>query len=114
MPPKKDEVAGTLAQAHYTVEPGIRVIARILEENECDEDAPDNPIKLLEANGGTTAEGVIPIFFRADASSGIFYPSVVIEVTPEEYEDVKHHRLDLPNNWRLGDEIQRATAEAID
>jgi len=114
MHPPKDEVAKTLAQAHYTVEPGIRVIARILEEDDRNEEAPDNPIKLLEANEDTTAEGIIPIFFRPDAPSGILYPSVVIEVTPVEYEQIREGELSLPNGWRLGDVIRRQTEEAVD
>ncbi len=114
MPPPKGEVANALAQAHYTVEPGIRVIARILEQDNRDEEAPGNPIKLLEANEDTTAEGIIPIFFPPDAASGVSYPSVVIEVTPAEYEEIRQRQLSLPNGWRLGEEIERTIAEAVD
>lgn len=103
----KDGVARRLADAHYSVEPGIVHIVRVLAAPEREADARE-PIKLLEVNRDTTADGIRPVYFGPHAASGIFFPSVVIEVTPEEFEGIRGDPSALPNDWRIGDDLPRA------
>lgn len=58
---------------------------------------------LLEVNEETTSSGVLPIYFGPDPASQIYHPSVIIEVTPEEYDKIARGELPLPNGWELGD-----------
>lgn len=97
----KDEVAAALAVAHRAVEPTITRIFRLLGPDEADE---RTPIKLLEVNTATAASGVWPIAFTPDPPD-IPYGSVVIEVTPDEYDAIVNHRLPLPRGWTVGAEL---------
>ena len=109
----RDAVAQRLAQAHYAVEPGIRAIVQ-LEAGASREGDSKEPIKLLEVNDNTTAIGIHPIFFGAHPDSGILYPSVIVEVTSAEYEQIRRQPSMLPNGWRLGRELARvAPAKAV-
>lgn len=101
----KEIVARRLAEAHYEIEPSIVLIVRLLSPAE--EPSPREPIKLLEVNPDTTRDGIRPVFFGPYPAAGISYPSVIIEVTPEEYEQVRREPTMLPNEWRLGPEIAR-------
>ena len=96
--PEKDEVAALLAEAHREAEPGIVRIVRIVSIGEAD---AREPVKLLEVNPATSPSGVFPIAFAADPPS-IPFPSVVVEVTPDEYARIEHGDLRLPNDWTLG------------
>ena len=87
------------SMAEYFADPG--------PEREAD---PREPVKLLYVNDETTADGVVPVFFAAHPKSGVFYPSVVIEVRPEEFEEILAGRLELPNGWVLGEEFFKAAA----
>ncbi len=60
----KDVVAQRLAEAHYAVEPGIELIIQLVASPDREAD-PTEPIKLLEVNQNTTADGVHPVFFGA-------------------------------------------------
>ena len=102
----KHAVAQRLAEAHYSIEPAIELIVQLLTSPEREADEKE-PIKLLEVNENTTAEGIRPLFFGAHPASGIFYPSVIIEVTPGEYEQIQASPELLPNGWRLGQEFAK-------
>ena len=109
----KDAVALRLAQAHFAVEPGIVSIFRLLAEDLLETDSNSKePVKLLEVNPNTTADGIRPVFFGPQASSQIFYPSVIVEVTPDEFNAIQRGAMKLPNNWRLGPELPRAEMAA--
>lgn len=108
----KEAVALRLAQAHYAVEPGIVRIVRLVASSRQEAD-PTEPVKLLEVNQDTTADGIRPIFFGSHPSSGIFYPSVIVEVTPEEFEDIRQDPTLLPNDWRLGDELPQPSPVSV-
>jgi hypothetical protein len=102
--PDKDRVAETLAEAHRSVEPTITRIVRILGPSEADQ---REPIKLLEVNTATMPSGIWPIAFTPDPPT-VPYGSVVVEVTPDEYEEIVAQRLPLPSGWTLGAELFRA------
>jgi len=104
--PPKDDIAKTLAEAHRAVEPSITRIIRIITETE---DETREPIKLLEVNPATSPSGIFPIGFTADPPR-IPYPSVVIEVTESEYEQIRSNKLSLPEGWRLGETLYDTAA----
>jgi uncharacterized Zn finger protein (UPF0148 family) len=101
---KKDEAARELANKHYQLEAGLTQIVRFSGKAEV-EVLPAEPIKLLEVNEATVTSGVRPLHFGPVPASGIPYPSVIIEVTPTEFEQIKRQELKLPEGW--------ITAEAL-
>lgn len=96
------EEAAALARAHYEVEPGLRAIYRLEGP-----DPNDLRIKLLEVNEQTVATGIVPVGFPPHPASGLHYPSIVIEVTPQEYEAIQHNQLPLPDGWEVRDAYER-------
>lgn len=108
----KDSVAKKLAEAHYYVEPGIVRIVRLLATPQQELDARE-PIKLLEVNENTTADGIRPVHFGPHAASGILYPSVIVEVTPDEFDTILRDPSRLPNGWRVGEEFPRPSPAAV-
>jgi len=107
----KDEEAVALAQAHYQVEAGLTHVFRIIGENAV-EAMPAEPIKLLEVNEKTVPLGILPIHFGPSPASGLHYPMVILEVTPEEYQKLQSEELTLPHGWKIGDPIPRPSPES--
>jgi hypothetical protein len=105
----KEEVARKLADAHYMVDLGITHIIRFKSTVEA-EVSPSEPIKLLEVNENTIASGVMPIQFDALPTSGVPYPSVIIEVTPDEYRRIQAKELKLPDGWTEAAPLPKASA----
>jgi hypothetical protein len=103
---RKDTIALELANAHRNMEPTINRIVRLITESESDE---SEPVKLLEVNPATSPSGIFPIAFAADPPT-IPYPSVVIEVTEEEFELISTGKLALPFGWHLDETIYPAIA----
>jgi hypothetical protein len=83
--PQKDEVARLLADAHREMEPAISRIVRLVVDRE---DEAREPVKLLEVNPATSPSGIFPIAFTADPPR-VPYPSVVVEVTEAEFEQIR-------------------------
>jgi hypothetical protein len=104
--PNLSEEAAALARAHYELEPGLRAIYRLEGPN-----PNDLRIKLLEINEQTVPTGVIPVGFPPHPASGLHYPAVVIEVTPQEYEAIRRKELDLPDGWEVRDAYERPASE---
>lgn len=103
-PWSRDEDAAKLAQSHYQIEPGLRAIYRLEGPD------PNGPrIKLLEVNEYTVPTGIVPVGFAPHPPSGLHFPAVVIEVTPQEYEAIQHNQLSLPAGWEIRDLYDRPT-----
>jgi hypothetical protein len=100
------ETARTLAESHANVDPDIQLVVRVLSPDERDEGGTE-PVKVLEVNPSTLAAGVQPVYFIPDVAAGIRYATVIIEVTPEEYEEIRAQRRPLPYDWRLDEELYR-------
>jgi len=101
----KAAVARRLARAHARIDPGITKIFRVLAANE-QELLPTEPVKLLEVNKDTPANGVVPVTFGPDPVAGVHFSSVIVEVTPAEFKRIQNGELKLPGGWRLGNEIR--------
>ncbi len=108
--PDKDTAAQELAQRHYQIEEGITQIIRLNQAAEVEARATE-PIKLLEINANTVPSGVMPLFFGPEPDVGIHFPSVIVEVTPDEFEKIKRHELKLPEGWRLGSAIPKKASK---
>lgn len=102
----KQAVAQRLAEAHYEIEPGIELIVQLLASPEREAD-PTEAIKLIEVNQDTTSDGIRPVFFGAHPAKGVYYPSTIVEVTPEEFEEIRRDQSRLPNGWSLGKEFAK-------
>ncbi len=61
-------------------------------------------------NRSTPPTGIQPLFFRADPAAGIPFPTMVIEITPEEYQALQRGDLKLPNGWRLDHDLDLGSA----
>ncbi|MDB5310975.1 MAG: hypothetical protein JWO38_5177 [Gemmataceae bacterium] len=105
----KEEARRKLASAHYTFEPGITQIFTICAEPEY-EARRGEPIKLLEVNQYTVPSGIMPLGFDPAPASGVPFPSVIVEVTPEEMGKIQRQELSLPNGWTLGPLLPRPDA----
>jgi hypothetical protein len=93
----KDEAARRLIEQHFRVEPYLREVYRILSENE---EAPDEPIKLLEVNEATVATSGIEAFVFAP-TEGIPFKTVIAEVTPEAFDWLRGKPETFPKGWSL-------------
>jgi hypothetical protein len=98
----KDQTAKLLADAHFRLDEGITRIFRIMEADEGDR---LKPVKLLEINPMTAEVGISPVGLSADPGRGIAYPSVIVEISPDEFEQLRRGELNLPHDWRLGEEL---------
>ena len=59
-------------------------------------------MRLLEVSGITPTTGeVLPFRFAPDQANRIDYPSVVILLSPAEWQEVQAGRLALPDGWNL-------------
>ena len=100
--PDKDTEARTLALKHYQIETGMTEIFRISGSADAERN-PNEPIKLLEVNQNTISAGIMPIQFGPSPASGFHFPSIILEITPEEYGQIERKELTLPNGWTIGE-----------
>ena len=99
----KDEAAAELAEAHYSMDKGLRAIYRLVGENEAD---AKEPIKLLEINEDTLPAGIVPVSLGPHPRQGIYFSSVIVEITPDEFRQLERGILRLPYDWRRGPLLQ--------
>jgi len=105
----KDQAARELANAHYAVDPGIRVIYRLMAPDN-KESAPQEPIKLLEVNSNSAPLGIQPVFFGPD--DNIPFPSVIVDIAPVEFDDICTGKQSLPNGWSISVEYAKPVVKA--
>ncbi len=107
----RDAAASELAAAHFQVDPSIERIFRVIDPDPEKERRTDEPIKLLEVNPETIASGIQPVYFGPDASHGMLFPSVIIEIHPDEYEALEQGSLSLPDGCVKSTEHKRGAGE---
>ncbi len=100
------EVAKELAKKHFALEEGLTRVFRITGKAAV-EIVSAEPIKLLEVNENTVPCGVMPLHFGTAPAGGIPYPSVIVEVTPEEFKKIQTKELKLPEGWENWEELPR-------
>lgn len=100
----REKAALELARKHVEAEPGLTRV--ILFSGGHGSAAPTTePIKLVAINSTTVAAGVMPLHFGPLPESGVALPSIIIEVTPEEYQRIEAHELTLPEGWETPKEL---------
>lgn len=99
----RDEAARHLAELHRNIDPAITAIYRVLSDQE---ESDAEPLKLLEINQDTfPTDEIWPLGFDGTAASGN-YPTILMEITPQQFEDLRANRRRLPHEWKLGEEIR--------
>jgi hypothetical protein len=93
----KDEIARSLIEWHFRIERALRVIYRVLADRE---NAPDEPIKLLEVNEATIRTGSVEAFGFAPTEE-VPFPTVIAEITERDLQEVLDGRMELPEGWEL-------------
>ena len=94
------ETAEDLAGAHRTVDPSTTRILLLPDPAQAE-------IRLIEISASAPWSGdVIPFPFDARPDLGVFFPSVVILLHPQEWQDVEAGRLPLPAGWDLGARVE--------
>lgn len=112
--PNRDEETIELARRHYAIEIGLTDVfvlrdaaeAAVVQGSRAAGGNGDT-IKLLEVNENTIPSGVVPIQFGPAPESGIHFSSVIIEVTPQEFQRIQASELPLPEGWEIGDRIAK-------
>jgi hypothetical protein len=104
----KAAVAKELAKKHYQADAGLQTVIRLTGSADVEVRAAE-PIKLLEVNANTVPSGVLPVSFGPSPASGNPYPSVIVEVSPDEFAKIQSQELKLPKGWRLGEELPKPT-----
>jgi hypothetical protein len=59
-------------------------------------------VRLIEVSGSlgpTAPRAVLPFRFNARPDKGVDYPSVVVLLSPSEWEAVQRGELELPEGW---------------
>lgn len=107
---EKVRVAKEIARKHYQVEPGLTQVIRYSGSPQI-EAIPLEPIKLLEVNENTVPSGVMPLRFGPAPASGIPFPSVIIEVTPDEFQRICAQELRLPEGWKFEAKLPKSEIE---
>lgn len=102
----KEEVAQRLATAHYAAGDGVKEIYRLVA-SDAEEVNDTEPVKLLEVNENTVPVGIEPLYFGTHPASGIYYPSVIVEITPSEFTDKLKEELVRRYGWKLDRPYQR-------
>ena len=93
----KNDAARNLIDWHFKVEPDLRAVYRIVADNE---DAEEEPIKLLEVNDATFPTGSVEPFGFGPTPE-IPFRTVIAEVTSEEFEVLRGQPDALPEGWSL-------------
>ncbi len=110
---EKAAVAKEIARKHFEVEAGLTTVFRITDKAENEINRAE-PIKLLEVNENTAPSGIMPLHFGPALASGIPFSTVIIEVTPDEFQKIQAHELKLPEGWEIGEELPKPPAVAGD
>jgi hypothetical protein len=93
----KDAAARRLIQWHFTVEPELREVYRIVMD---DEGSQEEPIRLLEVNAATVPTGSVEPFTFSPTKE-IPFRTVIAEVTPEELASFRSNPEAFPKGWSL-------------
>lgn len=89
------QTARELAEAHRQADPGTTLIY-------LNPDPTEQEIRLLEVSSASPTSGELyPFSFTARPDLGIHYPSVVLLLSRQEWEDLQQGKLQLPSGWTL-------------
>ncbi len=96
---KIGQAAEVLAELHKKEDPSTSAV--YLAE-------ADDEIRLVEVSGSIdTAGEILPFRFAANPEAGVEYPSVVVLLSPEEWERVDRGKLKLPRGWGSAKKLRK-------
>lgn len=105
-PISKDQAAERLAREYMELDSSLLKVIRIVDPAR--ESDPGEPIKLLEIYQHAIPSGVIlPLGFPAHPQSGLFYPTEIVQIAPDDLPRVRARAISLPDGWELGPEFDR-------
>lgn len=85
------DVAKELAEAHRQEDPETREVYLADGQDE---------VRLVEVSGSLESSGeVLPFRFQARPDQGVPYPSVIVLLSPEEWDALRAGKLSLPPGW---------------
>src|SRR5258706_8036041 len=88
------DVAKELARAHVQEDPQTTDVFVV--------DGVDDEVRLVEVSSSLDDAGpgeVLPFRFKAQPEQGVPYPSVVVLLSPSEWDSVEKDELKLPPGW---------------
>jgi hypothetical protein len=88
------EIAVELAKAHKEDDPQTTDVYFV--------EGVDDEVRLVEVSGSLSNGGpgeVLPFRFTAQPADGVPFPSVVVLLSPSEWDAVAHDKLKLPAGW---------------
>jgi len=94
----RDSMARWYATEHIKTDPGI-VSVYYLPKN-----AGEREIRFVEVNkliGDRNDDILEPIDFGVDTGMDTAHKLFVLDVTPEQWEQIRTHQLSLPGDWSL-------------
>jgi len=92
----RDSMAKFYAKRHKEIDPAISEIHYLPTG------APANEIRFVEVNGFITGTASPePIDFGVDAGTANEHKLIVLDVTPEQWEEIREGTLPLPRGWSL-------------
>lgn len=97
----RDEAARELVDWHYTIDPRMTQVIRLLSANE---DDAKEPLKFLEASPDAIESGVVTTFTFGPADD-FPYSMRLANITPEEMEQVRRNEIPLPEGWSLENSV---------
>ena len=90
-----EEVVRRMAREHFEIEDGVEQIIWF-------RDGSHDEIRLIEVNRNTIPEGKILTFYHGPTPEYPI-PTIVGDVTPDEWERVKSGAIALPEGWSMED-----------
>lgn len=99
----RDAKARWYAQQHLKIDPGVRAIYYLPSNS------PEREIRLLEVNDQISefADAELePFDFNVDFDQDDEHALFVLDVTPNQWDRIKHDPSLLPSDWSLSDTIE--------
>ena len=100
--------ARRIAEAHSKIDEDVKAVYLLEGENE---DDPQEPIKLLEVVEGTMEVGIEPIGFGPNTKRGVEYASIIIEISPREYQSLGEAIYFQNKLWRVTKQLPTHSLE---
>jgi hypothetical protein len=104
---EKDRAARELIEWHYSIEPDLELVYRVITDNE---DDPDEPIKLVEINAAAVSTGRFSAFGFAPTKD-FAYHTIIAELTRDELESLRNQGK-IPPGWNLASAMMYRRPEA--
>ncbi len=101
----RDAIANFYALEHLKTDPGIEKVIFFPKG------AGEREIRFVEVNKLIVDEPgmrrqLVPVDFGVDMGKGSEHKLWVIDVTPQQWEQIKNKKLDLPSGWELDEAVE--------